>query len=213
MALAEQIASIQEQLESFDINDLDPENIGSWPIFVKIAIWIAIFVGIFFLGYKFVVSDLQNQINAQMSQEIQNKADFKTKAFQAANLNAYRQQMAEMEESFEALVSQLPEDTEVPGLLEDITNKGAAAGLEFKSIDLQGEKTHEYYIELPISIKASGTYHDMGSFVSGVAGLPRIVTLSDFSIEPSEGGRRDNSALRMTITASTYRYRDLSAGN
>lgn len=207
MALADQIASIQEQLEGFDVNDLDFENVGSWPMFVKVVIWILVFALVVGLGYKFVISDLQGKIAKAQAQEEKLKGDFKSKAFKAANLGAYRLQMAEMEESFEALVSQLPSDTEVPGLLEDITNKGATAGLAFKSIDLQAERTHEYYIELPIKIIASGTYHDMGAFVSGVAGLPRIVTLTNFSITPT-GRSGDSSALRMTITASTYRYRD-----
>ena len=106
--------------------------------------------------------------------------EFEKKAFQAANLEAYRQQMREMEESFGALVSQLPSDTEVPGLLEDITNKGLLNGLNIASIDLLPEQAREFYVELPISIVASGSYHDLGAFVSGMAGLPRIVTLHNF---------------------------------
>ena len=87
-----------------------------------------------------------------------------------------------MEESFGALVSQLPSDTEVPGLLEDITNKGLLNGLEIGSIDLKKEQAKEFYVELPIAIQASGSYHDLGAFISGMAGLPRIVTLHDFQI-------------------------------
>ena len=113
-----------------------------------------------------------------------------------------------MEESFGALVSQLPSDTEVPGLLEDITNKGMLNGLEFDSIQLQPEVAREFYIELPIQIQAKGSYHDLGAFVSGMAGLPRIVTLHDFTIVQQAPG---NSMLRMNITAKTYRYKDEEA--
>jgi type IV pilus assembly protein PilO len=112
--------------------------------------------------------------------------------------------MKEMEESFGALVSQLPTDTEVPGLLEDITNKGVESGLEIKSIQLQAEQAKEFYIELPISIEVTGTYHDFGTFVSGIAALPRIVTLHDFKMtaDPKTPG-----VLSMSIAAKTYRYK------
>jgi type IV pilus assembly protein PilO len=110
-----------------------------------------------------------------------------------------------MRESFGALVSQLPSDTEVPGLLEDISSKGELNGLSIEAIDLLDEVLEEFYVELPIAIAASGSYHDLGAFVSGMAGLPRIVTLHDFEIEMSG---EDSSNLSMSITARTYRYRD-----
>ena len=114
--------------------------------------------------------------------------------------------MEEMRESFGALVAQLPSETEVPGLLEDITNKGLLNGLDIASIDLKSEISKEFYMELPIAIEASGSYHDLGAFISGMAGLPRIVTLHDFTIElPKEG---DATKLQMSIVAKTYRYRD-----
>ena len=108
-----------------------------------------------------------------------------------------------MEAQFGALLRQLPSDTEVPGLLEDITSTGIGAGLEFDSINLQPEIQREYYIELPIQISVRGSYHELGGFVSGVAGLPRIVTLHDFQIQPVGGDQLD-----MNILAKTYRYRD-----
>ena len=110
-----------------------------------------------------------------------------------------------MEETFGALVRQLPSDTEVPGLLEDITNRGIASGLEFTSIDLQPEQAAEFYVELPIKMVVEGTYHDLGAFVSGIAGLPRIVTLHDFDIVP---GDESDGSLTLSITAKTYRYKD-----
>jgi type IV pilus assembly protein PilO len=110
-----------------------------------------------------------------------------------------------MEESFGALVSQLPSDTEVPGLLEDITNKGLLNGLDIASIILQKESAKEFYVELPIAIKASGSYHDLGAFISGMAGLPRIVTLHDFQITAE---KKNPNSLDMSIIAKTYRYKD-----
>ena len=126
-----------------------------------------------------------------------------TKAFQAANLQAYRQQMLELDETFGALLKQLPKDTEVPGLLEDITEVAHASGLSMKAISLQPEKVSEFYVELPIKIDVTGDYRDFGSFVSGVAALSRIVTLHDYSIEAGNG-----SLLNMVIEAKTYRYKE-----
>ncbi len=195
-----------QNLREFDVNDLDFENVGSWPAAVKVFIWVIALVGVLVLGYFYHVQDLQLQLTEIESEEEELKQDFEEKAFQAANLDAYRAQMREMEESFGALVSQLPSDTEVPGLLEDITNKGMLNGLEIATIDLQPEEAQEFYVELPISIVASGTYHDLGAFISGMAGLPRIVTLHNFSIAQSrEAGQ---GALLMRITAKTYRYKD-----
>lgn len=208
MSFAEQLNSLKEQVQGFDPSELSFENIGSWPLFVKVIAWVAVFVALVFGGYHFIVTDLQEQKAREIRREVDLKKDFENKAYQAANLEAYRQQMKEMESSFGALISQLPSDTEVPGLLEDITNKGINSGLSFSKIELQKEQAREFYIELPIRIIASGTYHDMGAFVSGVASLPRIVTLKDFTIKPRAGGARDNSNLEITIMASTYRYRD-----
>jgi type IV pilus assembly protein PilO len=204
-AIAESLREFQESLQSIDLNDLDFENIGAWPIAVKVIAWALVFSLVIFGGYKFIISDIQAGFDVIASKEAQLKKEFETKAFEAANLEAYRKQMVEMEESFGALVGQLPSDTEVPGLLEDISNKGVSNGLDFRSIALKPEHAAEFYVELPIDILVQGTFHDMGAFVSGVAGLPRIVTLHDFTIAPD----KDNaSRLLMTIVAKTYRYKD-----
>lgn len=208
MAFSDQIKSLQEQMQGFDVSELSLETIGTWPLFVKMVAWLLVFIGISFGGYNFIISDLQAKQATAVAKELELKKQFKEKAFQAANLAAYKKQMEEMEESFGALISQLPSDTEVPGLLEDISNRGANSGLVFNSISLQPERTREFYIELPIKISAVGSYHDMGGFVSGVASLPRIVTLTDFTIKPRGN---DKSKLLLDITASTYRYRDLAA--
>jgi type IV pilus assembly protein PilO len=201
MAFEDTMRSLRE----FDINDLDFDNVGSWPAAIKLIIWVVLLAAVAVGGYYYHIEDLQLQLAEVEAKEITLKKDFEKKAFQAANLDAYRQQMVEMEESFGALVSQLPSATEVPGLLEDITNKGLLNGLNIASIDLQKEQSREFYVELPIAISASGSYHDLGAFISGMAGLPRIVTLHDFKI--SAKGNNPNS-LQMNIIAKTYRYKD-----
>ncbi|MEH6635280.1 MAG: type 4a pilus biogenesis protein PilO [Halioglobus sp.] len=201
MAFEDTMRSMRE----FDINDLDMDNVGAWPIPIKLLIWIALLSAVVVGGYYYHIEDLQLQLAKVEAKEVVLKKDFEKKAFQAANLDAYRQQMVEMEESFGALVSQLPSDTEVPGLLEDITNKGLLNGLRVASIDLQKEQAREFYVELPIAIRASGSYHDLGAFISGMAGLPRIVTLHNFKISAKGGNAND---LQMSIIAKTYRYKD-----
>ena len=201
MAFEDNIRALRE----FELSDLDFDNVGSWPAAIKVLIWVFLLVAVLAGGYYYHIKGLQEQLAQVQAKEDKLKKDFEKKAFQAANLDAYRQQMAEMEESFGALVSQLPSDTEVPGLLEDITNKGLLNGLSIASIDLQKERAREFYVELPIAISAAGSYHDLGAFISGMAGLPRIVTLHDFSIS-AKGG--DANKLQMSIVAKTYRYKD-----
>jgi type IV pilus assembly protein PilO len=204
MAFEDSLQAIRE----FDISSLEFDNIGAWPTPAKVIIWAVLFIGVIVAGYYYDIEGLQIELARQEAKEVKLKKEYEQKAFQAANLDAYRQQMVEMEESFGALVSQLPSDTEVPGLLEDITNKGLLNGLQISSIDLQKEQAKEFYIELPIEIKATGSYHDLGAFVSGMAGLPRIVTLHNFEIVAK---KKNTNELDMKILAKTYRYRDEDA--
>ena len=201
------LADSLKKLNELELNELDLENVGAWPLPVRIVACVLTLILVIALGYQFHLSGLQARLDREVAKEKELKEQFRVKAFQAANLEAYRDQMRQMEESFGALVRQLPSDTEVPGLLEDITFTGRGAGLQFEAIKLQPEKASEFYIELPISITVKGNYHDLGSFVSGVASLPRIVTLHDFSIDPSSGSNQ----LKMDILARTYRYNDKGA--
>lgn len=201
--------SLSESLESLrkvDLNELDLNNVGSWPAPVKFIAGVLLLILVLGLGYNFHLKDLQAQLDRQRSEEVTLKEQFSAKAFQAANLDAYKEQMQEMEVSFGALLRQLPSDTEVPGLLEDITRTGLGSGLEFEEIKLLPEVVQQFYIELPIEIKVVGTYHDLATFVSGVASLPRIVTLHDFEMLPATA--ETTSQLRMSILAKTYRYND-----
>ncbi len=197
------IQDVMDQINDFDINDIDWTRMGVWPVAAKAIFSVVLAGAIIAAGYFLFVKDQNVQLQLVTSKEQSLRSSFTSKAYQAANLDAYREQMKEMETSFGALVAQLPSDTEVPGLLEDIDERGADSGLLIESISLQEEKAQEFYIELPISIKVSGPYHDFGAFVSGVAGMPRIVTLHDYAIEMQSEGR----LLDMTILAKTYRYK------
>lgn len=198
MSLSESL----EKLNNLDLNDLDFERIGSWPLSGRIFIWLVTIVLIVFAGYYFQVKSLNESLNQDKAKEATLRKTFEKKAFEAANLDHYRQQMEEIKIAFGAMLSQLPKDSEVPGLLEDITERGASAGLNIKSIQLQQEVSREFYVELPISVRVIGSYHQLGTFVSGVAGLPRIVTLHDYTIKKLKDGM-----LEMNIEAKTYRYK------
>ncbi len=202
MSLADSLQSLRK----IDVADLDLNNLGSWPAPVKFITGVILLAVVLALGYYLHLQDMQVQLEQQQAQEATLKQQFSSKAFQAANLDAYKKQMSEMETSFGALLRQLPSDTEVPGLLEDITRTGLGSGLEFEEIKLQPEVVQQFYIELPITIKVIGGYHDLATFVSGVSSLPRIVTLHDFEIKPEKDD--STSKLQMNIVAKTYRYNE-----
>ena len=199
MAMEDVIKSLQE----IELSELTAENIGTWPLLVKAVVWISVFLVVISSGYYGVVQTMEGELEQLRIVEKTLKASYKSKAHEAANLEAYRLQMIDVEKNFGALLSQLPGDTEVPGLLDDISNAGVSNGLQFNKIALQAEQKKEFYVELPIAISVEGTYHDMGAFVSSVAALPRIVTLHDYSISNKGGGN-----LVMQIQAKTYRYKE-----
>lgn len=189
-----------------ELNSLDFENIGGWPMPVKIGAAVLVFGFVIGLGYFLSIKDLDTRHEQLQREEVTLLESFEQKAFRAHNLDQYRQQLVELEASFETLKSQLPKDTEVPGLLEDITHTGLGSGLEFETIALKDEIEKEFYAELPIDIQVTGDYHGFGAFVSGVAALPRIVTLHDFKIVPIKEEAGSRGILDMSITAKTYRY-------
>lgn len=204
--------SLKDALKSIsEINDLDMNNPGAWPGPVKVLAGALLLIAVLVGGYFLHVQDMQEELARQAREEGTLKEQFESKVRQAANLDAYKDQMVLMEASFEQLLRQLPSDTEVPGLLEDITSAGLNSGLEFEEIRLLSEVAQQFYIELPIQIRVLGTYHELATFVSAVASMPRIVTLHDFAIEPdkdvSSGGR-----LAMNIQVKTYRYKDQGQG-
>jgi type IV pilus assembly protein PilO len=200
-----------------ELNSLDFENVGGWPTPIKIGAAVLVLVAVVTLGYFLSISDANQALDQQQREESTLLQAYEKKAFEAHNLDQFRKQLAEMEQTFGALLKQLPKDTEVPGLLEDITHTGLGSGLEFENIELRNEIEKEFYAELPINIQVIGDYHGFGSFVSGVASLPRIVTLHDFTVTRPSESNEDLAALgllRMDITAKTYRYssKDGAAG-
>lgn len=198
---------LNEKINSFDVNDIDWNNMGSWPLVGRIVFAAIVFFGVLIALYFFDIQGLSEEYDQIVSEEATLKSEFETKAFRVANLQAYKKQLAEIEESFGSLLRQLPRDTEVPGLLEDITDAATGASLEIKFIKLNKEVETEYYTELPISIDVVGEYHDFGAFVSAVAGLGRIVTLHDFSMASAKDASNENR-LNLKIVAKTYRYND-----
>lgn len=195
---------LTEKINSLDINDIDWNNMGSWPLVGRVFFASLVFFGVLVALYFLNIQSLSERHDQVVAQEETLKQDFETKAFRVANLDAYKKQLAEIEESFGSLLRQLPRDTEVPGLLEDITAAALGANLDIQSIKLDKEKQTEFYTELPINIDVVGEYHDFGTFVSSVAGLGRIVTLHDFNVSPVGG--KNSDLLNLKIVAKTYRY-------
>ena len=191
-----------KQLQNFDLADLDLSNVGSWPPAIKgiiMALLLALVIG---AGYYLHLTDKRVALERVRMEENTLRSEFEDKSQQVANLEIYRQQKVEMEETFGTLLRQLPSDTEVPGLIEDITRAALENELRIESITLQPERPSQFYVELPIDIAVEGNYHRLGQFVSAVANLSRIVTLHDFVIAPQTRAE----GLRMTIQAKTYRY-------
>ncbi|MEH6445714.1 MAG: type 4a pilus biogenesis protein PilO [Oceanospirillaceae bacterium] len=197
------IDTLKKSFKGFDPNNLDLSVAGTWPIGVKVIVHILLFVVLIFLGVNYYVSDKEQILASKVRNEEKLKIEYRSISNRVANLSGLRQQMSDVEEQFKEIKRQLPTEKEVPGLLEDITNIGIASGLTIDSIALQPERKDKYYIELPILIAAKGTYHQVGNFVSGIAGIKRIVTLHNFNLVPTA-----NDQLSITITAKTYRNDD-----
>ncbi len=200
MGLADSLKSLHE----VDIDGLAVNNAAIWPAPIKAIVVLIIFGLIIGGGYWFFIKDQYAQLERVEKTEQELRKKYEEKAYQVANLEVFKAQMAEMEETFGALVRQLPSETEVPGLLEDITNTALGSGLALQEVKLQPEQRRDFYSELPINIRVSGSYHELASFVSSVASLPRIVTLHDLTIKPTGG---DGERLDMQVVARTYRYR------
>lgn len=198
------------ELKKINLSELDANNMGSWPLPVKIALLVIVFGAVLFGGYKFMITDQLSSLEAKEREEQQLRQEFATKQAKAANLDAYKAQLEEMRRSFGAMLRQLPGKTEIDALLIDISQAGLAAGLQQELFVPQTEQAREFYAEVPIQIRLSGNYHQFGEFASAVAALPRIVTLHDISITRKSDGGQD---LLMDVIAKTYRYLDESEGS
>ncbi|MFI4867939.1 MAG: type 4a pilus biogenesis protein PilO [Steroidobacterales bacterium] len=195
-----------------ELRSLDPRDPGRWPFAVRAAAVAICFVAVAIgLIYVFVWQDRMPELQQREDTEQQLRNEFKTKHAKAINLPVYKQQLADIEKSFGALLRQLPSKTEVPNLLVDISQTGLAAALEEKLFQPGQEVKKDFYAELPIHIQLTGSYHEFGAFVSGIAALPRIVTLHDIQITPISKDKDKSAAydqLQLDLTAKTYRYLD-----
>ena len=192
-----------------EMRALDPRDPGRWPFAVRAGtVAIAFLLLTALASYFFVWTDLNPQLQGLKDQEEQLRGEFRSKHAKATNLEVYKQQLGDIEKSFGAMLRQLPSKTEVDNLLVDISQTGLAAALDQKLFQPQNEARKDFYAERPIKIRFAGSYHQFGAFVSGIAALPRIVTLHDVKIEPvtKTGGAFDQ--LQMDLTAKTYRYLD-----
>ncbi len=202
--------NFQEFVNSF--NSLDPQNMGNWPQAVKATVYIFVLLVTLALAYFALISPLLDDINNAQSQQDSLLNQYQEKESKLRNLKLYQVQVEEMEHTFGELLQQLPKETEIPGLVEDINFTGVSSGLRFNNIKVEPEIKQEFFIELPISIEAQGDYHSFGAFVSGLAALPRIVTLHDFVIEVSPPDKTKSKSeipvLTFKVAAKTYRYND-----
>jgi type IV pilus assembly protein PilO len=196
-----------------DFNNIDFNNVGTLPAAVKAVLLAMLFVVILALGYYFLWVDAFTSLDTAKAKEEELRKVFLDKQAQAANLEGYKQQMVEIEKTFGALLKQLPDKSQMDGLLNDINSAGLNRGLEFELFKPGQETQAEFYAEMPISIRVVGSYHDLGAFATDISKLSRIVTLNDISITPSIIGKDVKSpalgaSLVMEATAKTYRYLD-----
>lgn len=188
-------------------NTLDTNNYGSWPRSVKITCWLFILFVVCALGYFVLIKPKMDDIVTAQAQEQSLLNEFRDKDSKLRNLKQYQVQLQQMEANFNQQLMQLPKETEIPSLVEDINMTGVSSGLKFKNIRLENEIKQDFFIEQPISIEATGDYHAFGQFVSSIAALSRIVTLHDFVIEAqATKDKVDIPQTNYTINAKTYRY-------
>ncbi len=196
-------------LKDFNVNDLDFNNMGSWPTPVKAITGAVVLVLVVLLGYQFFISDDESQLEREQAKEKTLKQSFETKQHKAVHLEAYRNQMKMIQSSFDALLKQLPQGSEIPSLVDEVSYAATGAGLELAKVKLLPEVNREIYFEAPLEVNVSGSYHQIGEFVSRVSNMPRIVTLHDFTIKTTDRevyGSNGEKVLSLTVIANTYRY-------
>lgn len=193
--------NLQQVLEDF--RQLDPNDPGVWPAIPRVTVLVVLLIAVLFAAWWFVWSDQLTMLEQRRQEEVKLKEEWTGKKRQAVNLDEYKKQLAEIDRQFGALLKQLPNKTEMEALLVDINQAGRGRGLQFELWKPGTESAKEFYAQLPIAMRVVGGYHDLGNFVSDVAQLPRIVTLSDIFIEANKDG-----GLKMDANAVTYRYLD-----
>ncbi len=194
--------NIVEELQSLDVND-----VGRWPLLFRAAVIVLVFIAVTAMGtYFFIVKDKAPALQRAQQEEQDLRDVFENKQRKAANYDDYKAQLEQIEQSFGTMLRQLPGETEIPQLIVDISQTGLASGLQEKLFVPQAEIPKDFYAEKPIKIRLTGSYHEIGNFVSSIAALPRIVTLHNITITPESTDSYDN--LSMDVTAQTYRYID-----
>ena len=188
-----------------ELQSLDPKSMGNWPLFARVAALIILYIVVLVGGYYLIIQDQRTQLAQLGDKETSLKTEFESKAAQAANLDTYKKQLDDMQKSFGTMLKQLPGQTEIPSLLQDISQTAQVDGLKQDLFKPGGESPKEFYAEKPIDLVLEGNYHEFGKFVSDVAALPRIVTLHNIDIRPA-GGDKNGDNLTMTLQAKTYRY-------
>jgi len=187
-----------------DLRNLTLDNLGTWPLPIKVLTVLLLCAGVLGLGYWRLTQPKIEELKQVEAREIALKEELVSKQQKAANLEVLRQQLADIRQTMVEMRQKLPTETEVPDLLQDVSQTGLAAGLEFEIFKPAPEQPQEFYIELPIQVRVTGNYHQFGTFISGVAGLERIVTAHDVKIRPAAADKGDK--LIMETTAKTYRY-------
>lgn len=199
----ESLRNVDLQSLQRDFRGLDPNDPGQWPLLPRVVTLLALFAAIVAGGWWFDWSDQFATLDIRQREELTLKEDWLNKKRQAVNLAEYRRQLSEIDRQFGALLKQLPNRSEIESLLADINQAGLGRGLQFELFKPGSEGSKDFYAELPIAVRVTGNYHDLGEFVSDVAQMPRIVTLNDIAIEAMKEGN-----LKFDATAVTYRYLD-----
>jgi len=197
--------NVVDELKNLDVND-----VGRWPLLFRAAVIFVVFLAVIGAGIWFtIIKDKLPALQRAQDDESTLRETFENKQRKAANYDAYKAQLAQIEQSFGTMLRQLPGETEIPSLIVDVSQTGLASGLQEKLFQPQPEIPRDFYAEKPIKIRLSGGYHEIANFVSGVAALPRIVTLHDINITPE--GQDSFDQLSLEVTAQTYRYLDEEA--
>ena len=186
-----------------DFKSLDPKDIGTWPLLPRVTVLLGVFAALLVAGWWFDWTSQLEELEGKQQQEAKLKDEYLDKKRQAVNLEEHRKQLAEIDKSFGALLKQLPNKAEMEALLIDINQAGLGRGLQFELFKPGKETTKDFYAELPITLKITGIYHDLGAFSADVAKLSRIVSLTNVAVVPDKGGQ-----LKMDAIAMTYRYLD-----
>lgn len=194
----------RERLRDFE--NLDPQDPGAWPVAPRLTVLVGLFVMLLFAGWWFVWADQLESLQGKEQEELRLRDQFVAKKKQAVNLDLYVQQLDEIDRSFGTLLKQLPNKSEVEALLVEVNQAGMGRGLQFDLFKPGGEQVQDFYAELPVNVRLTGTYHDFGAFAGDIGKLSRIVTLNNISIV--ENTQRKDGSLVMDAVAKTFRYLD-----